>query len=86
MIKQGIGLLLMACSLSGCIGTYVVGREVDTTKPHPTLHSVPDRPKPIDMKAVEAERQDIDADYQKKLQRNVSIRATNKPPEKPETE
>lgn len=79
-----LAMALLCSSLSGCIGTQATGRDVDTTKAHPTLHSVPDRPKPVNYPEVAVEQKEFETDYSKKMVLNRNIRNQNKPPEKPQ--
>lgn len=83
-MKQHALLLLLTGFLSGCIGTKITGRQTDTSTPHPDLHSVPEKPAPLDVTKVEAERSSFEKGHEQMLRENQSLRANNKAPNKPE--
>ena len=77
-------LTLLSCSLlTGCIGTKVTGRQTDTNQPHPDLHSVPDKPTPIDTKQIQQEMNAFDQSHEDTLEQNQRLRKNNPAPEKP---
>lgn len=75
-------LVALCAGLSGCIGTKVTGRDVDTSAPHPSLHTVPNRPAPKDFKKIDAERVDFDKDHESKLVQNTNLRKKLHAPDK----
>lgn len=73
MKKVGFAISLVLFQ-SGCIGTELTGRDVDTNAAFPDLHSVPDRPAQKNMQKIEEERDDFEENYESKLDRNEQLR------------
>jgi hypothetical protein len=85
-MRQAAFLTLLCIGISGCVGTKITGREVDTTKPYPSLHSVPDKPTPIDFTKIDAERTDFDKSIVTEVHKNEELRKKFVPPVKKEPE
>ena len=83
MTRQLIGIIALSLSLTGCVGTWALQRDVDTSQSYPNLHSVPDRPEKRDFTAVEAELEDFEEGYSETLEISRDIRSSNPCPEKP---
>lgn len=78
-----VGLIAsLTVFLSGCIGSELTGRDVDTDTPFPSLHSVPDRPEAKNMQKIESERDDFEENYENKLDRNEQLRKKYHAPSK----
>jgi hypothetical protein len=86
MMRLTCSLVILCGILSGCVGTKVTGRDVDTSKPHPSLHSVPDRPKPADFTQIDEEREDFEEGHEHMLHLNTKIRESYHAPAKDEPE
>lgn len=83
-MKQTLTFLSLTVALTGCVGTYMTGRNTDTSAAYPSLHSVPDRPAKIDFKQSDQELEDFEADYAKKIEINETIRASTPRVTKPQ--
>lgn len=65
-VRTSFSLILIAFTLSGCIGTKLTKRTTDTSQPFPSLHSVPERPPKVNFQEADKELEDLEEDYEKK--------------------
>lgn len=84
MLRVSICSLLVCTTLTGCVGTWITQREVDTSDPYPNLHSVPDKPPKKNFKKIDIELENFETAYEKSMDTNEQIRKENIAPTKPE--